>query len=354
MAVPVVGTDAHDGVPSGHRVEQGEVDVARPVVRHGEDVHVEQCRRGRVPEQCPMGGRAGVARQQHAAARAVDAKHQRGLVLLAVQPLVGARVGRSQHAQAEVADHDLLPTDWCVDGHGGRSRVLQHLGERRRWRRVARALPDRGHVDGREDGGRPTGVVLVAVRQDEEVEDARPVASQPAGGPAVPPGVHEHGGPCRRQQERIPLTDVDRGQDERTGRAGCGQRRGEPRTHDHRGGHPAPTVEQQPPHRREHAGQHGGLLPPHHRAPPLQPARDPEDDAERRASEPQQDRGQPGRRQHDHGRCSAQQGGHRGGGHRDHVRRQRRQCHVPTRGEQDRQHGDLRPDRHGEQVEQSS
>lgn len=356
MAVPIVGTDADDGIARGRRRVQREVDVARPVVRHGHDVDIEQGSGGRIAQQRRMGGRPDVPREQHRSPTGpVHTEHQRGLVLLSVEASVRARTRRRQHPHDEIAHDRLLAARRGVHGGPHLAGSCQCLGKR--WRRWSGpwALPDGGDVDRGQDGRGATRVVLVPVRQDEEVDPGRAIAAQPGSGAVVPAGVNQDRRRGGRQQERIALPDVDRGQDERAARGPHRHGPSKPADDDNGRRDPtSPAMDQQPRGRGEDPDQDRGFLPADDGPPPLQAPGRTQDDPERRTGQPQQHRGE-GRQRNDDDRGSrAEQRRDCCRRNGDEVGREGGQCDLAATGQQHRQHGDLCPDRDGQQVQQST
>ena len=161
------------------------------------------------PEEVVLSGDLDVAGEQHGPAVVADPQHERGVVQFAVGSAVRAPGGRGEDVDDEFADHGLLPglrlMHRDVAGHGSGADAVLVLGVFRH--RPVPQRPDR-HVPEHPVDARD--VVGVRMAEDEQVDPDAP-ASKPAPRRVVPADVDENPHTAPLDQDRVPLTDIDRG-----------------------------------------------------------------------------------------------------------------------------------------------
>jgi hypothetical protein len=211
MPVRVVGADA-DERDVRHRggEEPGGVRVAA-VMR---DLERTGAQRLGVAQHERLGEHLGVAGQEHASVRVVDAKHEGDLVQVGADRTVA---GRRQHDDLRRAEREPVAghQGHDRDGLGARGRIGLVRGRGGAVCERIGADEQRADVEPPQDRREPAGVVVVRVGQRDRVEAADPSVTQIRERRAVRPTVVQHARhrlPLARRhldQHGVALTDVE-------------------------------------------------------------------------------------------------------------------------------------------------
>ncbi len=247
MAVVVLGTDADDRDARPDGVQKGgRRGGSTPVVRHLEEIDAKLRGGDRtLREQRRVHVLFGVAHQQEATSAEPHVEDDRDVVDAA--PGLGRRLRHGAGPRPECADCDAIEEETAAGGHALRRSALpgQLIGERLPARAGA-AHPGRhdpGDPVPPQEQGRPAHVVLVGVRQHEQIQPPIPwrdpliELSQQAVG--IGTGVDQDPSAGRSlEQDRVALADIEHGevepsvraarQDHDEGRTGSRDQQGEP------------------------------------------------------------------------------------------------------------------------------
>ncbi len=246
MAVVVLGTDADDRDARPDGVQKGgRRGGSTPVVRHLEEIDARLRRGDRTRrEQRGVHVLFGVAHQQEATGAEPHVEDDRDVVDAA--PGLGRRLRHGAGPRPECADCDAIEEEAAAGGHPLRRSALpgQLIGERLPARAGA-AHPGRrdpGDPVPPQQQGRPAHVVLVGVRQQEQVQPPipwrDPVIELSQQAVRIGTGVDQDPSAGRPlEQDRVALAHIEHGevepsvgaarQDHDEGRTGSGDQQGE-------------------------------------------------------------------------------------------------------------------------------
>ncbi|MDX1622117.1 MAG: hypothetical protein R3320_14065, partial [Nitriliruptorales bacterium] len=264
-------------------------------------------------QHLPLRRLLGVTREQHAAAPPPDPDHDRGVVRLALAASERTARRGTQDFDEEVPDGCHLTRDRLVNRHTSLAGEGQRVVECRRCQAGDGAVPDRADIRPTENGWQAAHMIGVCMGNDHKIEPLLPVPLQPSGRPIITARIDEDGATGALDEYRVALTDVDGG--DRESRDGVPDRRERHREdaderHGSRStGQPRVRHRDQPHHDGGSNCQHDRPRSRDHTELALPFVRDPQDEPQRRVSEPDQlcprDR-----RELRHGRCGP--GQHRG------------------------------------------
>ncbi len=176
MAIAVGTADRDDGHGRGRRLQELGVGRRSAVVR---DLEQPDAQTVGACQQSLLCGVLGVPGEQDGSTPPRHAQDDRGVVDLAVRPGEGPTPVGSEHLESEVCDG-------CAS-----TGVRQGIGSDVRGVVPDGAMPHRPDLDRSQDLVEPTHVVLVRVGQDQQVDAADAVATQPVCGAIVPTDVDQ-------------------------------------------------------------------------------------------------------------------------------------------------------------------
>jgi hypothetical protein len=357
MSVLVVEACTDQGDQGVDRIEERRQGRPRTVVRHEHDLSAEPA--NVALQEVGLRLDLDIASDQDASIAVMNARDDRGLVQFTPSPAVRTPGWGMQDLEVQVTDDGAIADLWGADGDAAFARHIEqflHVRDGGRHRVEPHGVdPDRS-----QDVRNTSDVVEVGVGHDDQVEVAAAVRPKPPGSGVVFAGIDQDPSGRGLDQEGIALSHVDRGdrevvrsQSAHHDRKSSGDQAGE-RDGDRQPGGPRSPGGEQPDtatEERRHGGRSRefcraahtgeGVGGPQHHA-----SRQPSDREQRRAQVHMDERQhRPGEGQHGREcRCWHRDDVGWDGGHRD----------LAERHEQQRNHGDLRPDRDGGHIGQPS